>query len=54
MIILLVLDLLKNDLKADHAGLPTDFEKIPMKLLKFMVLDAGEDQENLLKRIEEL
>ena len=40
---IILLDLLMDDLEADHAGLPTDFDKIPMKLLKFMVQNAGED-----------
>jgi hypothetical protein len=48
---IILLDLLKDDLEADHAGLPTDFDRIPMKLLEFMVLDAGEDQENQIKFI---
>jgi hypothetical protein len=51
---IILLDLLKNDLEADHAGLPTDFDRIPMKLLKFMVLDAGEDQENQIKFIKQI
>ncbi len=40
---IILLDLLKDDLEADHAGLSTNFDRIPMKLLEFMVLDAGED-----------
>jgi hypothetical protein len=51
---IILLDLLKDDLKADHAGLPTNFERIPMKLLEFMVLDAGEDQENQIKFIKQI
>jgi hypothetical protein len=41
---IILLDFLKDDLEADQAGPPADFDKIPLKLLKFMVLDAGEDQ----------
>ena len=51
---IILLDLLKDDLEADHAGLPTDFDRIPMKLLEFMVLDAGEDQENQIKFIKQI
>jgi hypothetical protein len=53
-IMIILLDLLKDDLEADHVGLPTDFDRIPMKLLKFMVLDAGEDQENQIKFIKQI
>ncbi len=45
---IILLNLLKDDLEADHAGLPTNFNRIRMKLLKFMLLGAGEDQENQL------
>ncbi len=51
---IILLDLLKDDLEADHAGLPTNFDRIPMKLLEFMVLDAGEDQENQIKSIKQI
>jgi hypothetical protein len=51
---IILLDLLKDDLKADHVGLPTNFNRIPMKLLKFMVLDVGEDQENQIKFIKQI
>ena len=47
----ILLDLLKDNLEANHVGLPTDFEKIPMKLLNFMVQDAGEDREDQIKFI---
>jgi hypothetical protein len=40
---IILLDLLKDNLEAAHAVVPTDFNKIPMKLLEFIVLDAGED-----------
>ena len=51
---IILLDLLKDNLEADHAGLPTDFDKIPMKLLDFMVQDAGEDQEDQIKFIKQI
>jgi hypothetical protein len=51
---IILLDLLKDDLEADHAELPTNFDRIPMKLLKFMVLDAGEDQANQIKFIKQI
>jgi hypothetical protein len=51
---IILLDLLKVNLEADHAGFPTDFDKIPMKLLKFMVQDAGEDREDQIKFIEQI
>jgi hypothetical protein len=49
---IILLDLLKDVLETDHAGLPTNFDRIPIKLLEFMVLDAGEDQENQIKFIK--
>jgi hypothetical protein len=51
---IILLDLLKDDLEADHAGLSTNFDRIPMKLLEFMVLDAGEDWENQIKFIKQI
>ena len=51
---IILLDLLKDNLEADPAELPTDFDKIPMKLLKFMVQDAGEDQEDQIKFIKQI
>jgi hypothetical protein len=51
---IICLDLLKEDLEADHAGLPTDFNKIPMKLLEFMVQGAEEDQEDQIIFIEQI
>jgi hypothetical protein len=51
---IILLDLLKDDLEADQAGLPADFDKIPLKLLEFMVLDAGEDRKGQIKFIEQI
>jgi hypothetical protein len=51
---IILLDLLKDDLEADHTGLPTNFNRILMKLLEFMVLDAGEDKENQIKFIKKI
>ena len=51
---IILLDLLKDDIEADHARLPTLFDKITMKLIDFMVQDAGEDQENQIKFIEQI
>jgi hypothetical protein len=51
---IILLDLLKDDLEADQAGLPADFDKIPLKLLKFMVLDAEEDREGQIKFIKQI
>jgi hypothetical protein len=49
---IILLDLLKDDLEADQARLPADFDKIPLKLLEFMVLDKGEDREGQIKFIK--
>ncbi len=43
---IILLDLLKDNLKADQAGLPTDFNRVPVKLLELMVQDAGKDHED--------
>ncbi len=51
---IILLDLLKDDLEADQAGLPANFDKIPLKLLEFMVLDAGEDREGQINFIEQI
>ncbi len=52
---IILLDLLKDDLEADQAGLPSaDIDKIPLKLLEFMVLDAGEDHEGQIKFIKQI
>jgi hypothetical protein len=51
---IILLDLLKDNLEADQAGIPADFDEILLKLLKFMVLDAGEDREGQIKFIEQI
>ncbi len=51
---IILLDLLKDNLEADQAGLPADFDKIPLKLLKFMILEAGEDREQQIKFIKQI
>jgi hypothetical protein len=53
---IILLDLLKDNLKADQAGLPTDFNRVPVKLLELMVQDAGKeckDQIGFIKHITE-
>jgi hypothetical protein len=42
---IIMLDLLKDELEADQAGLPADFNCIPLKLLEFMVQETGEERE---------
>jgi hypothetical protein len=51
---IILLDLLKDDLKADQTGLPTDFNRVPVKLLELMVQDAGEDREDQIGFIEHI
>jgi hypothetical protein len=48
---IIMLDLLIDDLEADQARLPADFNRIPLKLLEFMISDAGEDREEQIKFI---
>ncbi len=52
MIIMLIL--LMDTLGADQAGLPADFNRIPLKLLEFMILDAGEACKEQIKFINEI
>jgi hypothetical protein len=52
--IIIMLDLLMNNLEADQVGLPADFNRIPLKLLEFMILDAGEAREEQIKFINEI
>ena len=52
--IIIFLDLLKDDLKADKAGLPADFNRMPGKLLELMVQEAGKDRGEQIKFIEEI
>jgi hypothetical protein len=49
-----MLDLLMDDLETDQAGLPADFNRISLKLLEFMILDAGEVREKQIKFINEI
>jgi hypothetical protein len=51
---IIMLELLKDDLEADQAGLPDDFNQIPLTLLEFTILDAGEDHEEQIKFIEKI
>ena len=38
----IMLELLKDDLKDNQAGLPADFKRIPPSILEYMVSEAGE------------
>ncbi len=49
-----MLGLLKDDLKDDHAGPPADFKQIPLSILEYMVLAAGEDRGEQIKFIVEI
>ena len=40
---IIFLDLLKDDLEADKAGLPAEFTKIPATLLALLVKEAGKE-----------
>ncbi len=51
---LILLNLLKDNLEADQAGLPTDFNRVPVKLLELMVQDAGKDFEDQIGFIEHI
>jgi hypothetical protein len=51
---IIMLDLLMDNLEADQAGLPADFNQIPLKRLEFMILDAGEAREEKIKFINEI
>jgi hypothetical protein len=51
---IILLDLLKDNLEANQAGLPTDFIRVPMKLLKLMVQDAGKDHEDQIRFIKQI
>jgi hypothetical protein len=51
---IILLGLLKDELEADQAGPPTEFNRWPMKLLDILVHEAGEnrnDQINYIKQI---
>jgi hypothetical protein len=51
---IIMLKLLKDNLEADQAGLPADFNLIPLTLLEFMILDAGEDREEQIIFIKKI
>jgi hypothetical protein len=51
---IILLDLLKDNLEADQAGLPTDFNRVPVKLLELMVQDAGKDRKDQIGFIEHI
>jgi hypothetical protein len=50
----IMLELLKDDLKDDQAGLPADFKRIPPSILEYMVPEAGEDRGDQIKFIKEI
>jgi hypothetical protein len=52
--IIICLDLLKDNLEADEAGLPADFNSMSAKLLKLMVQEAGKDRGEQIKFITEI
>jgi hypothetical protein len=52
--IIILLDLLKDDLEADKAGLPANFNRIPAKLLDLMVQEAGKERGEQIKFIAEI
>jgi hypothetical protein len=47
-------ELLKDNLEADQAGLPADFNQILLTLLEFMILDAGEERKEQIKFIKKI
>ncbi len=49
-----MLKLLKDNLEADQAGIPADFNRIPLTLLEFMISDAGEDREEQIIFIKKI
>jgi hypothetical protein len=49
-----MLELLKDDLEDNQAGLPADFKQIPPSILEYMVLEAGEDCGDQIKFIKEI
>jgi hypothetical protein len=51
---IIMLKLLKDNPEADQAGLPADFSQIPLTLLEFMVLDAGEDRKEQIIFIQKI
>jgi hypothetical protein len=51
---IILLGLLKDELEADQAGLPAKFNRVPVKLLEFLVQEAGEDHNNQINYIEQI
>ncbi len=51
---IILLNLHKDDLEADQAGLPTDFNRVPVKLLELMVQDAGKDRKDQIGFIKHI
>jgi hypothetical protein len=51
---IILLDLLKDDLEADEAGLPAKFTKIPTTLLALLVEEAGKERGKQIEFIEEI
>ncbi len=52
--IIICLDLLKDNLEADKAGLPANFNRMPARLLELMVQEAGKDRGEQIKFIAEI
>ena len=50
----IMLELLKDDLKDNQAGIPADFKQIPPSILEYMVSEAGEDCGDQIKFIKEI
>ncbi len=52
---IILLGLLKDELEADQARrLPTEFNRVPTKLLEFLVKEAGEDYNNQINDIKQI
>ncbi len=51
---IILLGLLKDELEADQAGLPTEFNRWPTKLLEFLGQEAGEDRNDQINYIEQI
>jgi hypothetical protein len=51
---IILLNLLKDNLEADQVGLPTDFNRVPMKLLELIVRDAGDDHDDQIRFIKQI
>ena len=51
---IILLNLLKDDLEADEAGLPVEFTKIPATLLALLVEEAGKERGKQIEFIEEI